>query len=277
LYLLSQCPSEKKNPPVNYVELLNQSLSPSNEEDRVNMESVLPLSVGEIELRHSRGSPGWFAEHGSRSSESSDSLSFLLQVDDSVSRVVSSLSSTNPSKHDKVILGESLFGKRRDRATDLGTEVHELFERIEWLEDDAAIEGFLLGIKEKASGTAFEHVRKVLENKDTRAFFTKPEGASVVWREQTFSLLSDGELVNGTFDRVVLKQDAADRYLSAEIIDYKTDRDIKNDADFEVGAEERHRQQLEFYRKALSSLTGLPAEKISLRLVFTSGPSSISL
>jgi ATP-dependent helicase/nuclease subunit A len=276
LYLLSQCPSEKKDPPVNYVELLNQTLSPPSEEDRANIESLLPLSVGEMELRHSRGLPGWFAEHGSHSSESSDSLSSLLQFDDSVPTVPSSVSPTHPSMHNKLILGESLFGKRRDRSTDLGTEVHELFERIEWLEGDAAVEGFLLGIKEKASGTAFEHVRKVLESKATRALFTKPEGASVVWREQTFSLLSDGELVNGTFDRIVLKQDAADRYLSAEIIDYKTDRDINNDADLESGAE-RHRGQLEFYRKALSSLTDLPAEEITLKIVFTTVPSSICL
>jgi ATP-dependent helicase/nuclease subunit A len=276
LYLLSQCPSEKKDPPVNYVELLNQTLSPPSEEDRASIESLLPLSVGEMELRHSRGSPGWFAEHGSHSSASSDSLSSLLQVDDSLSTVTSSVSPTHPSMHNKLILGESLFGKSRDRSTDLGTEVHELFERIEWLEGDAAVEGFLLGIKEKASGTAFEHVRKVLESKATRALFTKPEGASVVWREQTFSLLSDGELVNGTFDRIVLKQDAADRYLSAEIIDYKTDRDINNDAGLESGVE-RHRGQLEFYRKALSSLTDLPAEEITLKIVFTTVLSSICL
>ena len=140
------------------------------------------------------------------------------------------------------------------------------------MEDDPAVEGSLLEIREKASETAFEHVRKVLENKDTRALFAKPEGASVVWREQTFSLLSEGELVNGTFDRVVLRQDASGRWLSAEIIDYKTDRDMASDADFEVGAE-RHRKQLEFYRKALSALTGLSAEKIPLNIVFTMIPS----
>jgi ATP-dependent exoDNAse (exonuclease V) beta subunit len=274
--LLSQCPSEKKNPPVNYVELLNQTLSSVSEEDCNNVESMLPLSAGELELRHSKGSPGWFAEHGSHGTESSDALSSLLQFEDSVAKVTSSVSHTSPSKHDKAILGESLFGKKRDRATDLGTEVHELFEEIEWLEDDAAVQALLLQIKEKASGTAFEHVRKVLEDKDTRPLFAKPQWASAVWREQTFSLLSDGELVNGAFDRVVLRQDASGQWLSAEIIDYKTDRDIKNDGDLEVGAE-RHRKQLEFYRKALSALTGLPPETISLNLVFSTVPSSICL
>tara|TARA_B110000438_G_C15817452_1_gene652616 strand:+ start:1530 stop:4763 length:3234 start_codon:yes stop_codon:yes gene_type:complete len=278
LYLFSKCPAVKKDPPVNYVELLNQTLSSVSEEDREDVESILPLSAGEMELRHSRGSPGWFAEHGPHSSESSDALSSLLEVDDSLSTVTLLVSPTSPSKHDKAkaILGESLFGKERDRATDLGTEVHELFEEIEWLEDDAAVQAFLLEIKEKASAIAFEHVRKVLENEDTRALFAKPEGASVVWCEQTFSLLLEGEIVNGTFDRVVLKQDASGRWLSAEIIDYKTDRDIKNDADFEVGAK-RHRKQLEFYRKALSSLTGLPAEKISLGLIYSTIPSSTFL
>ncbi|MBT3568283.1 MAG: UvrD-helicase domain-containing protein [Opitutae bacterium] len=276
LYLLSPRPSEKKNPPVNYVELLNQSLSPPREEDRVNMESVLPQSAGEMELRYSRGSFEWFFEHGSHGSESSDSLSSLLQVEDSVAKVVSSVCHTSPSKHDQVILGESLFGKKRDRATDIGTEVHELFEEIEWLEDDASVQAFLLESREKASATAFEHVRKVLDNKDTRALFAKPNEPSIVWREQTFSLLADGELVNGTFDRVVLRQDEAGYWLSAEIIDYKTDRDIKNEDDLEVGAG-RHRKQLEFYRKTLCSLTGLPAEKITLKILFTTVPSSVYL
>ena len=234
------------------------------------------LAAGEMELRHSRGSSGWFFEHGSHGSESSDSLSSLLQVEDSVAKVVSSACHTSPSKHDQVILGESLFGKKRDRATDLGTEVHELFEQIDWLEDDAAVQTFLLESQEKASTTAFEHVRKVLDNKDTRALFAKPNEPSIVWREQTFSLLSDGELVNGVFDRVVLRQDAAGRWLSAEIIDYKTDRDIKNYDDLEVGAG-RHRKQLEFYRTALSSLTGLPEETITLKIVFTTVPSLVYL
>ena len=175
-----------------------------------------------------------------------------------------------------MIFGESLFGKKRDRATDLGTEVHELFEKIEWLEDDASVQAFLLDIKGKASATAFEHVRKVLENKDTCTLFCRPVEPSVVWREQTFSLLSDGELINGTFDRVVLVQDSSGRPLSAEIIDYKTDRDMTNDADFQAGAE-RHRKQLEFYREALSSLADLPSEKISLKIVMTMAPWSICL
>jgi ATP-dependent exoDNAse (exonuclease V) beta subunit len=64
--------------------------------------------------------------------------------------------------------------------------------------------------------------------------------------------------------------------LSAEIIDYKTDGYVTSDADLEVGAE-RHRKQLEFYRKSLSCLTDLPAENISLNLVFTTVPSSICL
>ena len=139
---------------------------------------------------------------------------------------------------------------------------------------------FRSGILTWNSGESFhhclEHVRKVLENKDTRALFAKPNEPSIVWREQTFSLLADGELVNGVFDRVVLRQDAACRWLSAEIIDYKTDRDIKNDDDLEMGAG-RHRKQLEFNRKARSSNTGLPAEKITLKIVFTTIPSTFCL
>ncbi len=219
------------------------------------MESLLSLSVGEMELRHSRGSFEWFFEHGSHRSESSDSLSSLLQVEDSVSKVVSSVCHTSPSKHDQVILGESLFGKKRDRATDLGTEVHELFEEIEWLKDDVAVQAFLLEIKEKASETAFEHVRKVLENEDARALFAKPNEPSIVWREQTFSLLSDGELVNGVFDRVVLRQGAAGRWLSAEIIDYKTDNI--------TGAQcpqraQNYTSQLKLYRHAAQTILAKP-------------------
>jgi len=40
---------------------------------------------------------------------------------------------------------------------------------------------------------------------------------------------------------------------------------------------ERHRKKLEFYRTALSSLTGLLDETITLKIVFTTVPSSVSL
>ena len=58
--------------------------------------------------------------------------------------------------------------------------------------------------------------------------------------------------------------------IRAEIIDFKTDRltpgggvdDLIN----------RHQAQLESYRQALKELTGLPSDKISLVLLFTSIP-----
>ena len=77
-------------------------------------------------------------------------------------------------------------------------------------------------------------------------------------------------MVQGVFDRVVLYFSQDGEPSRAEIIDFKTDRLDKDRRVEDLIA--RHQAQLESYRLALMQLTGLPSEKISLILLFTSLP-----
>ena len=88
-----------------------------------------------------------------------------------------------------------------------------------------------------------------------------------LWRERPFDLVMDGEWVSGIFDRVHLERDAAGRYSSAWIIDFKTD---------DVGSDEALQEklagyapQISLYRTAIMKLTGLAAEQIQCSLLFT--------
>ena len=88
-----------------------------------------------------------------------------------------------------------------------------------------------------------------------------------LWREKSFELILDGEWVSGTMDRVVLRRNAAGVAESAEILDYKSDRVA--DAASLAAAATKHTPQMALYRRVLSRLTGLAAEKIRCRLLFT--------
>ena len=225
-----------------------------------------------LELRQSSGSPDWFAGREAKSTEGDETKNALFRAEDLPSSPFPDLATARPSGHGgDSKSGESLFGERRDRALDLGTEVHALFEKIEWLEAEAAVRAFLASIEEEASTEAIVHLKRVLEDDEVRKVFVQPEEETEIWREKNFSMLLDGKMVNGTFDRVVLRLDSAGNWSKAEIIDFKTDRGVE-DRDGLLAASERHRPQLELYRKALSRLTRLPEESISLVLLFTKGP-----
>ena len=52
-----------------------------------------------------------------------------------------------------------------------------------------------------------------------------------------------------------------------DIIDFKTDR-VKSETDI-TEAVERHREQMEWYRRVLIQLTGLTEAQVACRLLFT--------
>ena len=82
-----------------------------------------------------------------------------------------------------------------------------------------------------------------------------------VWRERAFEVVLDGKLCSGVFDRVVLRANYV------EIVDFKTDR-VQDEAELTV-AVERHRSQLDWYRRVLMQMNGLAADQITCRLLFT--------
>ena len=84
----------------------------------------------------------------------------------------------------------------------------------------------------------------------------KPANFVALWREKPFEVCVDGEWVSGRFDRVTFfRDDAGD--LCAEVIDFKTSLEHP----------ERYDGQLAAYRRAVTALTGVPAARVTSRLV----------
>ncbi len=100
------------------------------------------------------------------------------------------------------------------------------------------------------------------------------EEAVEVWRERQFLEMSEGRLLSGIFDRVVItyKQGAPMR---ADIIDYKTDEIPNSTA--KARAVQRHTHQLEVYRTAAALMLGLAHTSVSARLAFTTTGEVVSL
>ena len=101
-------------------------------------------------------------------------------------------------------------------------------------------------------GTALHAEMEQVEFSDA---LPKPEGFVELWRERAFEVFADGEWISGRFDRVTFFETSAG--LSAEIIDFKSS----------LAHPERYDAQLAAYRRAVAALTGIPAERITSRLV----------
>jgi len=75
--------------------------------------------------------------------------------------------------------------------------------------------------------------------------------------------------LNGSLDRVVWLG-GGDQIVAADVIDFKTDAIAIGDTNALAARTEYYRPQMEAYRRAVVRLSKLPAERVSIRLVFTS-------
>ncbi len=185
----------------------------------------------------------------------------------------SRLAAVRPSDHD---LFESrawaLFTTERRESIETGTAVHELLARVTWLDETnlAAVADAWLSAAadrdETIADRALQHFRRATAMPSLRNVFTPPSGNVELRTEWRFDTVAAGRWLTGSFDRVVVERDTAGRAVAAVIYDFKTDDvDIRG-----VPARTRlYEQQMLLYRAALERILGLPAERISLRLVFT--------
>ncbi len=163
--------------------------------------------------------------------------------------------------------GEGYFGRffrpEGAAARELGTRIHALFEQIEWLAP-GAIPAF------PGAGDPDLHlVAAALAVPAVHRLFERPaDGPAELYREQAFEALLDGQWLSGKIDRLHLVQDAAGRPVQARIVDFKTDQ---------VPDPERHRFQMEDYRRAVASLFTLPPGQIACTLVFVRTGQAIEL
>jgi len=177
-----------------------------------------------------------------------------------------------PSKSEVVIQrADSLFAPAAQDKLDLGKAIHELFERISWIDEvdiEALIEDWFKSssFKEEIKARAVEQFRLSLASEDIRQTMSHPGKDIKLWRERPFEVVLGDRWVSGVFDRVVIKKDNAGRLLKAIILDFKSDNVIETEL---PNAGERYRSQLSLYGSALSHILHLDQSRIELQLVFT--------
>ena len=91
-----------------------------------------------------------------------------------------------------------------------------------------------------------------------------------VWRERAFSLVLPDEegrehLWTGLIDRVVVERDASGNAISAEVIDFKSDRVAGGELEESVAY---YRPQLAGYRRVVARITGLDEDAVRMSLLF---------
>lgn len=167
----------------------------------------------------------------------------------------------------------SLFKEETHEIRDFGSAIHELFQAIEWI-DDIDIETVIQEWQKtsrygaRIENDVIQQFRNCVQAASIRNYLIRPMEAGVVlWREKAFEYVSGDELVSGIFDRVMIHYGKDGRPASATVLDYKSSM-VRTDEDV-VKKVDDYTKQMMAYRQALMRITGLPAGKIKLILIFT--------
>ena len=268
LYLFSKPPSPNSKSK-NFIYLLNDTLSAGNEigQEIIDQHNRLVGKRGsDFELAYCTGTPDWWIEKKKVNKAVGDQEGFKAL--NSTPRKFRNLSQKRPSEKElNEITVNELLEEKSNLGKDLGTEVHSLFEKLEWWDADGTNDWLKIN-KCEVSDKAVDLFLNTLKNQEILKLFIKPDHRTEVWNEYSFVFQKGDELIRGVFDRVVLNLSDDESIDSAEIVDFKTDRSESGVSLKEMA--DKHRAQLEFYRMALSQITGLKYQKIKMTLIFTS-------
>jgi ATP-dependent helicase/nuclease subunit A len=182
----------------------------------------------------------------------------------------------------RVALGQ-LLAAPNAQALERGTAVHALLSRIAWSDTIPALADWLQSIPPgEVSPVVCQREAPALHRRlnapgdPLREIFHRepwltewsPEKVTALdlWRERRFSVVLGRELMNGSFDRVVLGLDASGTPVRAVILDFKTDR-ISNEEERET-RRQFYQPQLDAYAVALGRLLRLAPTAIRTQLVW---------
>jgi len=176
----------------------------------------------------------------------------------------------SPSQHIALFPTEESF-----RARSIGTLTHNALEILDWsAELPADVEQLLVRQNPRLTEyieSSLQLLRPALEEDELVAILDRQatgvrlgeeEGDRLVLeREVPFSCQLDQELLNGIIDRLVILERNG-KPIAAEVIDFKTDQIFSSARE----TAEKHRQQLESYRDAVSRTWGIDLDRISTRI-----------
>ncbi len=164
-----------------------------------------------------------------------------------------------------------LFHPDRRQRMESGTAVHSLLQRVTWsdeIDTDALVGQWSAdtGGDADTRERAIEHFRKAMASSHVQTELRRPRRDVVLWRERRFDVVVDDRWITGSFDRVVIEQDAEGNAIAATIYDYKTDEVTPSRVPEHAAL---YREQLTTYRDALSRILRLPSSRIRMTLIFT--------
>jgi ATP-dependent helicase/nuclease subunit A len=167
-----------------------------------------------------------------------------------------------------------LFEERTTDVMQFGTAIHELLERVTWIEDvdvDAIIADWqpTAEFEPDVVRDVIEQFRSCLESPEVRAYLSRPSPeAQPAWIEKRFEIITaDNELVAGAFDRVTIVRDKDGKPVEATVLDYKSSV-VETPADIAKKAMD-YEYQMACYREALSKILHLDESKVRTCLLFT--------
>lgn len=180
-----------------------------------------------------------------------------------------------PSKQELFELSASgMFDPETRDVLDFGTAIHELFEEIEWLDNDVSAAEIIdtwrpsRRFDKQVVKDVATQFKQCLKSPEVRAALSKPQGNVELWREKSFELILDGSWVSGVFDRVVINRGFSGEPLSAEILDYKSNRNLVSEDDAFRKAK-HYFPQMDIYRRALSFILGIEKNRVAVKILFT--------
>jgi ATP-dependent helicase/nuclease subunit A len=258
LYLVTTPSGDSES--LNYYKLLDKALG---------LKTPASATIGgeKFQVAWQRGDPAWFQTASVQEELASEPEFSPLPGTEQLAG--NRLQRTRPSQTGHVVVrGSYLFKADQRRGHQLGSEVHRLFEQIDWLSGDVGRDRERVRtVGGDVSADAVQEVLQCVASPALRPLFAKPTEAVLLWREKGFELYQDGCLTSGQIDRVVVRLDNRGQPVSAEIVDFKTDA-VSSPEEVDR-ATVSHSAQLQAYRNALASTLGLPAGSVTAQLVFT--------
>jgi len=118
---------------------------------------------------------------------------------------------SEPSRQESYERKASAFFNPETRdVLDFGSAIHELFEKIEWLDAgvdaEAIIKAWLPSrpCDQTVKNDVLKQFRTCLESAGVREALARPAGNVELWREKSFEIIMDGQWISDVFDRVVV-------------------------------------------------------------------------
>ena len=186
----------------------------------------------------------------------------------------------SPSKHTALFSSENSF-----RARSIGTLIHGALEALDWsAELPADIEQILASQHPRLSNdieaslqilraALDEDLVTILDRHATGVRLGLEDGDEIVLeKEVPFSCEMGADILNGIIDRLVILERNG-QPIAAEVIDFKTDQ-ISGSAQQTA---EKHRDQLESYRSAVSRTWGIDPDSISTRIALVRSGEVVNL